>query len=82
MPTRAFIDAARPRCDRICGPLSERTICGKPMAWYSNAERLRHPREQDWLTGKWVCPKHAAVLSGVEAAERAGYRMPRIEEAA
>jgi hypothetical protein len=64
MPTRADIEASTPRCDRLKGPLAARGPCGKPLRWV----HLRDPGD-----GMWVCGAHGPMLSGTDAALRAGY---------
>lgn len=82
MPSRAILESARPACDKLCGPLSERHGCGRPMRWFDNAYEIWIPLESDRLAGHWVCPRHGNVLSGLEAAVRAGYRPQWVEATA
>lgn len=71
MPTLADMQASLPKCDRLCGPLSERASCGKPMRWFAEPPGTLFTHEP--VNGVWVCPKHGPVMDGREAAERAGY---------
>jgi hypothetical protein len=64
MPSRADILASTPSCDRLCGPLQARGACGKPMRWVTATD----PQE-----GLWCCRVHGPILSGVDAALRAGF---------
>jgi hypothetical protein len=72
MPTLADMEASVPRCDRLCGTLAARGPCGRPMRW----QTLTDPHD-----GVWICILHGPMLSGVDAALRAGY-IPwvRVEE--
>jgi hypothetical protein len=74
MPTRATWLASVPKCDRLCGSLAARGACGRPMRW----QTLTDPQE-----GVWVCQVHGPMLSGLDAAMRAGFvSWIRVEEAA
>jgi hypothetical protein len=64
MPTLADMEAAKPKCDRLCGSLAARGACGKPMRW----QTLTDPQD-----GVWVCVAHGPMMSGLDAAMRAGY---------
>jgi hypothetical protein len=64
MPTLADMEAAKPKCDRLCGSLAARGACGRPMRWTV----LTSPTD-----GVWSCLLHGPILSGLDAALRAGY---------
>jgi hypothetical protein len=65
MPTLADMEAAVPKCDRPCGALAMRGACGQSMRWVT----LTSPTD-----GNWVCAMHGPMLSGEDAAIRAGFR--------
>lgn len=65
MPTRADWLAATPKCERLHGPLSRRVPCDKPLAWVY--------MQDDSTNGAWCCGVHGPMLSGFEAAVRAGF---------
>ena len=68
MPSLADMQAAIPRCDRLTGaPGSDRHSCLRPLRWSG-----QYPLVGESY-GSWVCPKHGPMMSGADAALRAGY---------
>lgn len=78
MPSLCDMQAARPKCDRACGPSSDVRMCGVSMRWFAETP-------QAWIAdavgGVWVCRKHGPMMDGREAAERAGYAVEIVEAA-
>lgn len=64
MPSRCDMEAAVPKCDRPVGLYAKVRPCAKPLRWHEISGQ-----------GKWVCPVHGPVMSGLEAAVRAGYEL-------
>lgn len=65
MPTRGDWMAATPKCDRVAGQTGMQVgPCCRPLRW------VQVPG-----AGAWYCVLHGPVLSGRDAAARAGFVM-------
>jgi hypothetical protein len=73
MPTRSDWIAATPRCTTTTGPLNTPRLCDQRLRWADRALGLAMPRNEDYMDGSWCCSRHGAVMSGTDAAMRAGF---------
>jgi hypothetical protein len=62
---RAVWEASLPKCPK--GQGAGLPICGEPLHW--DRWEVLGPGD----VGQWVCPAHGPMLTGVEAARRAGF---------
>lgn len=63
MPTRATWLASTPKCDHLRGGFGHRIPCDLLLRWVSLSDG----------DGIWCCKLHGPMMSGMDAAMRAGY---------
>jgi hypothetical protein len=71
--TRADWEAATPKCFEGAGGAP----CGRPLEWTTVPSAVTSDRD-----GLWCCAFHGPMLTGLEAAERAGWAPPSSADAA